>query len=163
MLLSGTRSDWLIAGHYSDVSGLSLANRALLDDNMDITRDELRIGWARSDLQLSLGYLWMKADQFEDRAKDLSELSGEVGWQVAEGWWATAHARHDIEENQPQKAGFGVTYQNECIAVEMAASRRFTDTEDVDPETDFDLSIRLGGFGQKTGAKGTVARRACMR
>ena len=44
-----------------------------------------------------------------------------------------------------------------------AASRRFTDTEEVDPETDFDLSIRLGGFGQKTGGKGTVARRACMR
>ena len=163
MLLDGTRSDWLIAGHYSDVSGLSLANRALLDDNMDVTRDELRIGWARPDLQLSLGYLWMKADQFEDRTKDLSELSGEVGWQVAEGWWATAHARHDIEENQAQKAGFGMTYQNECIAVEMAASRRFTDTEEVDPETDFDLSIRLGGFGQKTGGKGTVARRACMR
>ena len=163
MLLDGAKSDWLIAGHYSDVSGLSLANRALLDDNMDITRDELRIGWARPDLQLSLGYLWMKADQFEDRTKDLSELSGEVGWQVAEGWWATAHARHDIEENQAQKAGFGMTYQNECIAVEMAASRRFTDTEEVDPETDFDLSIRLGGFGQKTGGKGTVARRACMR
>ena len=163
MLLDGARSDWLIAGHYSDVSGLSLANRALLDDNLDITRDELRIGWARPDLQLSLGYLWMKADQFEDRTKDLSELTGEVGWQVAQGWWATAHARHDIEENQAQKAGFGMTYQNECIAVEMAASRRFTDTEEVDPETDFDLSIRLGGFGQKTGGKGTVARRACMR
>ena len=56
-----------------------------------------------------------------------------------------------------------MTYQNECIAVEMAASRRFTDTEEVDPETDFDLAIRLGGFGQKTGGKGTVARRACMR
>ncbi|NHF74286.1 LPS-assembly protein LptD [Paracoccus sp. 12-3] len=163
MLLDGTRSDWLIAGHYSDVSGLSLANRALLDDDMQITRDELRIGWARSDLQLSLGYLWMKADQFEDRDKDLSELTAEVGWQVAAGWWATAHARHDIEESQAQKVGLGMTYQNECIAVEMAASRRFTDTEEVDPETDFDLSIRLGGFGQKTGGKGTVARRACMR
>lgn len=163
LLLAGTRSDWLIAGHYSDVSGLSLANRALLDNNMDITRDELRIGWDRQDLQLSLGYLWMKADQLEDRTKDLSELTAEIGWQVSEGWWATAHARHDIEENRAQKAGFGMTYQNECIAVELAASRRFTDTAEVDPETDVGLSVRLGGFGQKSDGKGTVARRACMR
>ena len=96
-------------------------------------------------------------------ASELSELTAEIGWQVREGWWATAHARHDIEENRAQKAGFGMTYQNECIAVELAASRRFTDTAEVDPETDVGLSVRLGGFGQKSDGKGTVARRACMR
>ncbi|MFD1797337.1 LPS-assembly protein LptD [Paracoccus aurantiacus] len=162
-LLRGTRSDWLLAGHYSDISGLSVANRALFNDASDITRDELRIGWARPGLELSLGYLWMKADQFEDRDTDLSELTGEVGWQVAEGWWATAHSRHDLEENRAQRAGLGVTYQNECLAVEFNASRRFTDTDQVNPETDVGLSVRLGGFGQQDQGKGTVARRACMR
>ncbi len=117
----------------------------------------------RPDLQFSLGYLWMEADSFEDRTKDLSELTSEVGWQVAEGWWANAHGRYDLEESSAQRAGFGVTYRNECISVELAASRRFTDTEEVDPDTDIDLSIRLGGFGRAPAGKGTVARRNCLR
>lgn len=161
--LRGTKSDWLIAGHYADNSGLTVANRALLDDDFNITRDELRIGWARPSLQMSVGYLWMKADPFEDRPKDLSELTSDVGWQLAEGWWADAYGRYDIEESATQKAGFGLSYRNECISVELAASRRFTDTAESDPDTDIDLSIRLGGFGRAPAGKGTVARRVCMR
>ncbi|WBU60627.1 LPS-assembly protein LptD [Paracoccus albus] len=163
LIQRGSSSDWLIAGHYANNSGLTIANRALLDDNLDITRDELRVGWLRPGLQFSLGYLWMEADRFEDRTKDLSELTGEVGWQVAEGWWASAHGRYDLEESAAQKAGFGVAYRNECISVELAASRRFTDTAEVDPDTDIDLSIRLGGFGRAPEGKGTVARRNCLR
>ncbi|WBU64165.1 LPS assembly protein LptD [Paracoccus aerodenitrificans] len=163
MPLRGKRSDWLLAGHYSDISGLSLSNRALFDDDFDINRDELRLGWARPGLELSLGYLWMKADQFEDRNDDLSELTGEIGWQVAQGWWATAFSRHDLEESRAQEAGLGLAYQNECISVELAASRNFIDTENTDPETDIDLSIRLGGFGRQPENKGTVARRSCLR
>ncbi|MFV0409938.1 MAG: LPS-assembly protein LptD [Paracoccus sp. (in: a-proteobacteria)] len=162
-LLRGTRSDWLIAGHYADNSGLTVANRALFSDDFQINRNELRIGWARPELQLGLGHLWMQANQFEGRGKDLSELTGEVGWQLANGWWATAYGRHDLEENRAQKAGFGVTYRNECISVELAASRRFTDTDTIDPDTDIDLSVRLGGFGRAPSGKGTVARRNCLR
>ena len=163
LLQRGTKSDWLLAGHFASNFGLTIANRALLDDDLNFTRDELRIGWVRPDLQFSLGYLWMEADSFEDRSKDLSELTSEVGWQVAEGWWANAHGRYDLEESSAQRAGFGVTYRNECISVELAASRRFTDTEEVDPDTDIDLSIRLGGFGRAPAGKGTVARRNCLR
>jgi len=162
-LLRGTRSDWLVAGHYSDASGLSLANRALLNEDLRLTRDELRIGWARPELELSLGYLWMQADESEGRARELSELTGEVGWQLAPGWWGSAYARHDLAASRAQKAGLGVAYRNECITVEAAVSRRFTDTAELNPETDFDLSVRLGGFGAQPDGKGTVARRACMR
>ncbi|MFV0293812.1 MAG: LPS-assembly protein LptD [Paracoccus sp. (in: a-proteobacteria)] len=161
--LRGKRSDWLVAGHYADNSGLSIANRALFDNNFQINRNELRIGWARPELQMSIGHLWMEADRFEDRSNNLSELTGEIGWQVTEGWWATAYGRHDLDENRAQKAGLGIIYQNECISVELAASRRFTDTETIDPETDIDLSVRLGGFGRQPESKGTVARRVCLR
>ena len=163
LLQRGTKSDWLIAGHFASNFGLTVANRALLDDDLNFTRDELRVGWIRPDLQFSLGYLWMEADGNEDRDTDLSELTSEIGWQVAEGWWASAHGRYDLEASATQRAGFGVTYRNECVSVELAASRRFTDTAQVDPDTDIDLSIRLGGFGRAPDGKGTVARRTCMR
>ncbi|MDO5605972.1 MAG: LPS assembly protein LptD [Paracoccus sp. (in: a-proteobacteria)] len=161
--LAGRRSDWLLAGHYADNSGLTLASRALFDDDFRINREELRIGWARPGLELGLGYLWMKADRFEDRTTNLSELSGKIGWQLGEGWWASAHGRHDLNARRAQRAGLGLSYRNECVSFELSASRRFTDTADVDPETDVDLSIRLGGFGRQPAGKGTVAQRVCMR
>ena len=161
--LRGSRSDWLLAGHYADSSGLTIANRALFDDSFGINRDELRIGWARPGLEFSLGYLWMAADRFEDRDDDLSELTSEIGWQMADGWWASAHGRYDLEASKARRAGLGVTYQNECISVELAASRRFTDATQVEADTDIGLSIRLGGFGRAPAGKGTVARRACLR
>ena len=161
--IQGKRSDWLLAAHYADNSGLSIANRALIDDDLSISRDELRIGWARPGLQLSLGYLWLQADEAEDRPKNTAELTGEIGWQLARGWWATANTRHDFQAGRTQTAGFGVTYRNECITVELGAKRRFTSTDEVRPDTDVDLSVRLGGFGRQTASPGTVARRACMR
>ncbi|WBU57326.1 LPS-assembly protein LptD [Paracoccus sediminicola] len=161
--IRGRSSDWLVAGHYSSNSGLSIANRALFDDDLDLSRDELRLGWARPGLELSLGYLWAKAERFDERERDLSELTGEIGWQLADGWWASAQSRHDLEAQRAQRAGLGIAYRNECISVELDASRRFTDTAEVDPETDIGLSVRLGGFGRQPDGKGTVARRSCLR
>lgn len=162
-LLGNTRSDWLIAGHYADDSGLSIANRMLFDDNFNVDREELRIGWARTDLQLSLGYIWMNADPQEERIDNQSELTSEIGWQLAEGWWADAYGRYDLEASKTQKAGFSVAYRNECVSIELSASRSFIDTVEVDPDTDIDLSVRLGGFGRAPKGKGTVARRSCLR
>ncbi|MDO5528862.1 MAG: LPS assembly protein LptD [Paracoccus sp. (in: a-proteobacteria)] len=161
--MAGARSDWLLAARYADSSGLTAASRMLFDDDLTVNRGEARAGWQRPGLQLGLGYLWMRADAAEDRDENVSEMVGDVGWQIAPGWWGTANARHDFVTGQTQKAGLGVTYSNECVTVEMAASRRFVASGDVRRDTDIDLSVRLGGFGAQPRAPGSVARRSCMR
>ncbi|MDO5656986.1 MAG: LPS assembly protein LptD [Paracoccus sp. (in: a-proteobacteria)] len=161
--MGGNRSDWLLAARYADISGLTIANRMLFDDGLTVNRDEARLGWARPGLQLGMGYVWMRADAAEDRSTNLSEMTADIGWQLAPGWWGTAHARHDFVTGQAQRAGFGVTYRNECITVDFAASRRFVAEGEVRRDTDFDFSVRLGGFGAQAAGPGTVARRSCMR
>src|SRR5699024_587686 len=49
------------------------------------------------------------------------------------------------------------------ISVEMGATRRFTRDDEIRPETDFDLTVRLGGFGAASDGTGTAARRWCLR
>lgn len=161
--LAGRRSDWLLATHYDSGAGLAIANRALFDDSFDVSRNELRIGWLRPDLQLSAGHLWIDSDRYEGRDSDTSELTANIGWQIAEGWWGDFDTRYDFEEERTQKASLDLTYRNECLAVEMGLSRRFTDSESLRAETSFDLSVRLGGFGSQIDTPGTVARRSCMR
>lgn len=161
--LGGRRSDWLLAAHYSGPNGLAVANRALFDDSFSISRNELRLGWLRPGLQVSAGYLWLDSDESENRTEDVSELTATAGWQVADGWWATAETRYDFSADRAQKAQLGLEYRNECITVEMSVKRRFTSSGEVRPDTSFDLGIRLGGFGKQKAGPGTVARRACLR
>jgi len=161
--LGGKRSDWLLAAHYSGANGLAIANRALFDDEFSISRNELRLGWFQPGLQVSAGYLWLDSDESENRDSDVSELTMAGGWQVARGWWATTETRYDFTADRAQKAQLGLEYRNECVTVEMSVERRFTSSDELRPDTRFDLGIRLGGFGQQKPGSGTVARRACLR
>lgn len=161
--LSGRRSDWLLAAHYDGGNGLAIANRALFDDSLSVSRNELRIGWLRPDLRLSAGHLWIDSDEGEGRDADTSQLAANVGWQVAAGWWASAETRYDFIAEKAQRASLDLTYRNECMTVEMGLSRRFTASDSVRPETRLDMSVRLSGFGSQQDGPGTVARRSCMR
>lgn len=161
--LTGRRSDWLLAAHYDSGTGLAIANRALFNDSFGVSRNELRLGWSRPDLQISAGHLWINSDDAEGRDFDISELTANVGWQIAPGWWGNAETRYDFAANRAQKAALDLTYRNECLTVEMGISRRFTEADNVRPETSFDLSVRLAGFGSQKDGPGTVARRTCLR
>ncbi|MBU3028872.1 LPS-assembly protein LptD [Paracoccus marinaquae] len=161
--LTGRSSDWLLGAQFDSGTGLAIANRALFNESFVFSRNELRVGWIRPDLQLSAGYLWIDSDENEQRDDDTSELVANIGWQIAEGWWGVADTRYDFAANQAQEASLDLTYRNECLTVEMGLSRRFTETGDVRPETSFDLSVRLAGFGSQNEGPGTVARRSCMR
>lgn len=160
------RSDWLLSANFSNDAGYALASRAVLTDAADIMRAELRAGIIRPKMHLSAGYIWIDGDSEPGRGQDISELVLESGWQVAPGWWATGETRYDFSDDRAQKAALGVTYRNECVSVDMGIERRFNTANDLRAETRFDLSVRLGGFGQPSkGAQvpGTVASRSCVR
>lgn len=161
--LAGRQSDWLLAAHYSGPNGLAIANRALFDNDLNFSRNELRLGWLRPDLQVSAGYLWIDRDRGESRAFDASELTATVGWQIAPGLWGTAETRYDFVADRAQNAELALSYRNECVTVDMGIGRRFTASDTLDAQTDFDLSVRLGGFGRQKPGSGTVARRSCLR
>ena len=71
--------------------------------------------------------------------------------------------RYDFVANRAQYAELGLTYRNECITIDMGVQRRFSASDTLEPQTDFDLSVRLGGFGRQKDGPGTVARRSCLR
>ncbi len=161
--LGGRSSDWLLAANFDSGRGLAVANRALFDDEARVSRNELRVGWLRPDLNLSAGYIWIDRDEDEGRVVNASELAANVGWQIADGWWGEAETRYDFAADRAQRAALRVAYRNECITLETGLSRRFSSSDLLRAETSFDLSVRLGGFGAQEDGPGTVARRNCMR
>ena len=57
------------------------------------------------------------------------------------------------------RAEIGAGWRNECVTVDLSVSRRYTETDDVDPSTSFGLSVNLNGFS--AAGQSVTAARAC--
>lgn len=145
--LSGRVSDWLVAVQYALDTRFKITSRTLLDDNLDLSRSETRFDWTAERGRLSGAHLWRSADRIENRFTDLSELSLDGRYDISDTWAADAEWRYDASDNATTRAGFGLTYENECVAIGLSLSRRFTSSRNVRPATEIDLRLALTGFG----------------
>ena len=159
--LSGLRSDWLVTTHLNLTNGLLLSNRALFDDDFDLTREELRFGYGNARYSLALGYAWLRADTDEGRTEDTSEIRLTTSWKIAEGWTGRAQTYYDFTAARADKAAVGLQYANECVNVDVSLSRKYSSSTSVDADTTFGLTVELAGFGGSTAKN--AARRVCRR
>lgn len=157
--LDGTLSDWILAAQVAHRDGLTVTNRALFDDDLSFTKNELSLSWTNDRVSMDTGYIWMVADPAGGRPASTSELAFDAGWQISDGWRGTATGRYDFSASRATRAGLGFEYRNECVTVDLSLSRRFTSSTSVRPTTDLDLSVVLNGFG--TGKDGRRYRRSC--
>ncbi len=158
--LAGVQSDWLVSTQLSTSKGLTWTNRALFDDDLSFSREEMRVAWAADRYQVSAGYLWVDAASDSSLDTDLSELTLDTEWKWANGWQSSFSTRYDFTAQRAARAKLGLQYTNECVLVDLSLSRRFTSSTSVSPETDFGLSVQLVGFGS---AQGGAVRRMCAR
>ena len=159
--LSGTRSDWLLATQFNTADGLSFTNRALFDDAFSFSKDELRLGWSQERYNLSANYVWLVADPAEGRPVATSEMAFDSRVQISDGWHLLTSGRYNFLTERATRAGLGFEYRNECAAIDISLSRRFTSSTTVRPDTEFGFSVRLAGFGN--GSNGGNYRKTCGR
>lgn len=159
--LSGEWSDWLAVVELRNAGGWSLTNRALIDNDLSVTKNELRALWLHPKGSLSTTYLYQTAAPDQGRPEDTSELTLGLDWALSDNWQGAFDTRYDVTADRTARAGIGLQYSNECVTVDFSVSRRFTSSTSVRPTTDFGLSVELTGLGDR--GRGRVVRRACMR
>ncbi len=150
--LDGVNSDWLAAFQIKTDVGLDLTSRVLLEDNLTVTKGELRLGTTGKRYSLDLGYVQAVADLAESRPLPTRELTLDSSFKLSAGWTANLAGRYDLEAERAGRAGVGLSFRNECLAVDLSLSRRFTSSTSVTPTTDFGLSVALLGFGGSASA-----------
>ncbi|MFD1912360.1 LPS-assembly protein LptD [Halodurantibacterium flavum] len=161
--LNATLSDWLVVADLTNFSlggrgTVSITNRALFDEGLSFSRNELRLLWDAGRLDLATSYLHLQPDADQGRDRAVQEWALDAAWRVTANWEAQANWRYDFEADQAQRAGAGLRWRNECVTVDLSLSRRFTSSTSVRPTTTFGLSVDLIGFG--TGQAGARSR-AC--
>jgi LPS-assembly protein len=148
--LDGADSDWLAALQLAMANGLLMTNRVLIDDDLEVTKAELRMDLQRERYGLSASYVRLLADASESRTDPVSEMTLDGRYRMSDFWTAKASGRFDFEADRTARAGLGLEFRNECMKVDLSLSRRFTSSTSVKPTTDFGLSVDLLGFGSGT-------------
>ncbi|MEO8529798.1 MAG: LPS assembly protein LptD [Deltaproteobacteria bacterium] len=157
--LQSKHSDWLFWARAGHDDGLAVSSRLLFDPNFAVTKASAAVDWNTTKLDLATQYDWVIADAGENRPDPLSEISFDSDWRITDSWTTSATMRFDPRDTDVRNASLGVKYQNECVTVDLSISRRFTASTSVDPTTDVNLRVALGGFGEKAGP----TRRVCGR
>ena len=158
--LEGQKSDWLLAWGVQDAGGLSVTNRILLDDDLSLTKAELRFDLSRPTFGLTGGYQYLLADPTEDRPDPISELVLDARYDLTRNWTGRLTNRYDLLDHHAAQAGLQLDFRNECVDFNLSLSRRYTTSTNVKPSTDFGLSVELLGFG---GGAAAGAAKVCRR
>jgi LPS-assembly protein len=143
--LANRSSDWLLGAQVKFNDALTLNNRAIVQDDLKFQRNDLRLAYQTTDWRLASSYYWSQPDTDLPEA-DFAELTLDGNYQFDRYWSAQGDWRYDFNEGTAARAGFGLSYENECIVVGATLSRRFTSSTNLDPTTDFGLTVSLKGF-----------------
>ncbi|SHJ20219.1 LPS-assembly protein [Shimia gijangensis] len=157
--LSGTTSDFLMAGQITTQNGLQLMARGLWDGTTGFNKASARAGWTNKKLWLDASYIWLRADAQEDRTQNLSEWVLDTRYRMSRHWTASADWRFDAAAGESAEAGIGFEYRNECVKIGLSVSRNFVNSATVRPSTDIGLTVALLGFS--VNAKDKSYNRTC--
>lgn len=157
--LEDERSDLLIAGRFANTNGLSISARGLLDDEQRFSKAEARAAWSNDRIDLGASYVLLVTDPEEDRDEAQSEWTLDAAYQVTPNWRTSTEWRYDLAGQRLDRVGLGLQYRTRCVEVGLSATRRYASSANVEPSTDFDLSVALLGFS--TGGPAKEIRPSC--
>ena len=146
-------------GRFTNPLGLSISARGLLDERAEFNKAEARGDWSNSRLDFGASYVLLVNDPEEDRDETQAEWSLDGTWRIDANWTGDTEWRYDLADQRLDRAALGLQYRNECVQVGFSVSRRFASSTNLEPSTDFGLTVALTGFGTAESAK--EYRRTC--
>ena len=157
--LSGSVSDWLVVGSLETTTGIELIARALLKDAGDVKKTEARFIWQNSKHEIATSHVGLSADIMEERTTSLSSLALNWKYNFSTNWQSSSEFQLDSAVGRLSTLNFGLNYENECIKIDLSASRRFSTSATLNDKTEFGLTIELLGFS--SGVRKTPKNHQC--
>ncbi|MFK7880603.1 LPS-assembly protein LptD [Roseobacter sp.] len=151
--LTGTKSNYLIAGQIKTREHWSITARTLFDEGFDFTKAEIRGSYRHNRGSLAGSYVWLTEDPVEEREEKIAEVALAGVYNLSRSWTTSARWRYDLSLNRAARAGLGVRYSNECVSVNFSVSRNYATSRSLAPSTTLGLSIGLRGFSARKGTE----------
>lgn len=146
--LRNSESDHVGAVRLSLPPYFDIVHRMRLESgDLSVRRNEVYATMNYGRVDAELDYVFVEADPVAGFNEDREEIAGALGFKINENWRAYTSARHDFEESRFINVRGGLSYENECCALDFTVKRRFNDDRDADESTNFGLRVRLKTLG----------------
>jgi LPS-assembly protein len=151
--LNSTSSNVLLAGQVKYLNGLAFTARSLFKGDLDFSKVEIRGDYIAKRVALGGTYVFVIKDADENRADNIEEIALYGSYKVDARWRAIADWRFDLEESRAAEVGVGLSYNNECVDVNLEVNRRYTNSSSLEPSTSLGFTIGLRGFSAQKGTE----------
>ncbi|MCX7559598.1 LPS assembly protein LptD [Sulfitobacter sp. F26204] len=159
--LNGVSSNILLAAQLITPNGLSISGRSLFDREFRFAKAELRGNWGFSRGSLAGSYVWLDEDAAEERDEAVSEILLAGRYEISNHWEVSADWRFNVADDRAATAGIGLSYNNECVKIDLSVARSYSSSTAVEPTTNFGFNVGLRGFAASSGSKNYS--RSCQR
>ncbi len=159
--LGGVSSNFLLAAQVKTPAGVTLTGRSLFDKNLSFAKAELRGYWGFKRGSIGGSYVWLDNDADEERDEAVSEILLNGRYEINNQWEVKADWRFNVADDRAATAGIGLSYNNECVAVDLSVARSYSSSTAVEPTTNFGFNVGLRGFAASAGNQKYI--RSCKR
>jgi LPS-assembly protein len=87
----------------------------------------------------------------EARSKKTSELTFDGAYRLNYNWSVISNFRFNLSDDRASNTGVGLTYQNECVLIDLSVNRSNTSSTSVEPSTNLGFKVSLQGFSALSG------------
>lgn len=147
--LSGLNSDYVGAVRLSLPGKFDLVNRTLFDDAFTLSKNETQATVFYRNLELSASYTYLVPDVVAGASEERTETTIGAKYRWGDYWSANASWRHNFNSGSPIEGAFNLTYENECVRINLSYSLDYTTSVIVQPTKEIGLTIALTGLGNK--------------
>ena len=155
--LDGKSSDWLTSSHLNVGDNFGLINRALIQDDLSILRNEMHLDWSYKSLSTASKYIWHQSDSTLGQNKNISQLYLDAGYSIDEDWNISTSVNYDFTENETTLSnGLDLVFYNDCTKASLSYTRKeISQTEKLN---EIAFWLEFGGFGAKAESKLSYSR-----
>ena len=104
-------------------------------------------------------YSFLQADTGEYRSNPIEEWTMTAGCEISKNWQLSSNLRYDETESHLAMLGAGLSYENQCVLLNLEMDRRYSLEGTSPPTTNFSFAISLKGFS--TGSVNAIQSKNC--
>ena len=155
--LDGKSSDWLTSSQLNIGNNFGLINRALIQDDLSILRNEMHLDWSYKSLSTASKYIWHQSDAILGQNKNISQLYLDVGYDIDTDWNISTSMNYDFTEHETTlSSGLDLVFYNDCTKASVSFTRKeISQTEKLN---EIAFVLEFGGFGSKAESKLSYSR-----
>ena len=124
--------------------------QGLIDNKFHTKKTDFNAGFKYKAIFLDTNYSFLQRDIEEHRLNPIEEWTLKTGYEINDNWQLGSNLRYDEIESHLAMLGAGLSYQNQCVVVNLEMDRRYSQEGTSPPTTNFSFAISLKGFSTRS-------------